>query len=350
MAKVGDIVRYLNSVGGGKIVRVKGNIAYVDEDGFETQVLIKDCVVVSENVYDKDNNQNFTNDISKSDVFSQEQDKELPVIETPEGDKLNIVLAYEPRNLLNLSDVHIDTYIVNDSNYYLYFTYSVSKDNLSWDLIYSGIIEPNIQLFLQELDKDLISNMDRILVQVIAFKKGKGFKLKQPLSANLKFDATKFFKRHCFKPNVYFDKDVIAIQLVTDDSPINEGKFHDLKRLSVPHKLADSVKKKDYTTLKRKSRQDDGKIVIDLHITELLDNIQGMSNADILNYQIDEFRRVMDENFKKRGQKIIFIHGKGEGVLRNALLKELNHRYKKHDVQDASFREYGFGATQVTIR
>lgn len=40
----------------------------------------------------------------------------------------------------------------------------------------------------------------------------------------------------------------------------------------------------------------------------------------------------------------------GEGVLRNAILKELKYKYKNCDVQDASFREYGFGATQVTIR
>lgn len=58
----------------------------------------------------------------------------------------------------------------------------------------------------------------------------------------------------------------------------------------------------------------------------------------------------MDANLKNKGQKIVFIHGKGEGVLRAAIMKELNHRYKGHDVQDASFREFGFGATQVTIR
>ena len=75
-----------------------------------------------------------------------------------------------------------------------------------------------------------------------------------------------------------------------------------------------------------------------------------MSTADILIYQIDEFRKMMDANLHRHGQRIVFIHGKGEGVLRNALLKELNHRYKGHDVSDASFREYGFGATQVVIR
>ena len=58
----------------------------------------------------------------------------------------------------------------------------------------------------------------------------------------------------------------------------------------------------------------------------------------------------MDANLRRPGQRIVFIHGKGEGVLRQAIMKELTHRYKGHDVQDASFREYGFGATQVTIR
>ncbi|MDE7142583.1 MAG: Smr/MutS family protein, partial [Muribaculaceae bacterium] len=87
-----------------------------------------------------------------------------------------------------------------------------------------------------------------------------------------------------------------------------------------------------------------------LHIGELLDTTAGLSTADILNYQIDTFRRTMDEHLRDKGLRIVFIHGKGEGVLRQAIAKELAHRYKGHDVQDASFREYGYGATQVTIR
>ena len=50
------------------------------------------------------------------------------------------------------------------------------------------------------------------------------------------------------------------------------------------------------------------------------------------------------------GQKIVFIHGKGDGVLRKAIEKDLKTRYKQHYFQDASFREYGFGATMVTIK
>ena len=74
-----------------------------------------------------------------------------------------------------------------------------------------------------------------------------------------------------------------------------------------------------------------------------------MKPGEILEYQLDVFRKTMDENRTSKGKKIVFIHGKGEGVLRQALLKELKQKYRSCSYQDASFREYGFGATMVTI-
>ena len=75
-----------------------------------------------------------------------------------------------------------------------------------------------------------------------------------------------------------------------------------------------------------------------------------MSAADILNYQLEVFRKTLAQYAKKKGQKVVFIHGKGEGVLRQAIIHELNYKYKQYPHQDASFREYGYGATQVTLK
>lgn len=101
---------------------------------------------------------------------------------------------------------------------------------------------------------------------------------------------------------------------------------------------------------KHQKKGSDDPLVVDLHINELVDSTRGLSSADMLNLQVDKFYKVMDENLRNHGRKIVFIHGKGDGVLRAAILKELNYRYKGHDVQDASFQEYGYGATQVKIR
>ena len=172
--------------------------------------------------------------------------------------------------------------------------------------------------------------------------------MKSPVSVETKIDNTKFFKFHCYKNNPYFDEPVIAIDIVKDDCTSTPFEI-DAKELkeAMREKNQSSTPPRKISKSSRIAKNDI--IEVDLHINELLDNTKGMSTADILNYQIDEFRKVMDANLHRHGQRIVFIHGKGEGVLRNALLKELNHRYKGHDVSDASFREYGFGATQVVI-
>ncbi|MDY3063914.1 MAG: DUF2027 domain-containing protein, partial [Bacteroidaceae bacterium] len=41
--------------------------------------------------------------------------------------------------------------------------------------------------------------------------------------------------------------------------------------------------------------------------------------------------------------------GKGEGVLRSNIMRELKNKYPRCNWQDASFKEYGFGATLVII-
>ena len=91
------------------------------------------------------------------------------------------------------------------------------------------------------------------------------------------------------------------------------------------------------------------KIVVDLHANEVLETTAGMTAGDILEYQMGIFHATLEQYKNKNRQKIVFIHGKGEGVLRRTIIRELNYRYKKYQFQDASFREYGYGATQVTI-
>ena len=88
---------------------------------------------------------------------------------------------------------------------------------------------------------------------------------------------------------------------------------------------------------------------VDLHAAALLDTTIGMDNTAILKYQIEKFNEAMTAVLHKRGSKIVFIHGKGDGVLRKALLSELKNRYSRCKWQDASFKEYGYGATMVTI-
>lgn len=358
MVKVNDIVRFLNDVGGGRVTRIDGKTVYVeDEDGFERPALVKEVVVVGEagtkaSTYERPldiKSKLVEPDVPVKRVVPQPVSE--PVVETPEGEKLNIVLAFEPKEIKHLNTTTFYTSLVNDSNYFLYFTYMTRGDQqLEWQVRYHGMVEPN---FIQEIDevghKDL-GDISHVAVQYIAFKKDKTFSLKKPALVNRKLDFTKFYKLHCFGENEYFDgAQVLTIDITRNDLPTQEMHIDSgaLETAMKQKKADERMKKKPIS--RPNERHSNEPIIQDLHIAELIDNLAGMSKADILNYQIDKFHEVMRANLKHTGKRIVFIHGKGEGVLRQAIIRELKRHYPYCEAQDASFQEYGFGATQITI-
>lgn len=100
---------------------------------------------------------------------------------------------------------------------------------------------------------------------------------------------------------------------------------------------------------KNKFRSKKGKVIkeIDLHLHELVASEKGMSNFEKLSLQLNTARKELESAISNKHQKIIFIHGRGEGVLKS----ELHLLLKKYPVsfQDASYTEYGLGATEVHI-
>ena len=157
----------------------------------------------------------------------------------------------------------------------------------------------------------------------------------------------KFYKLHSFTETDYFDEPCMLFDLVemSEKKQLAEISPDDLKEAML-QKLPSKADTK--LTFKKPAKQEI--IEVDLHINSLLDTTSGMSNADMLSHQMEVFHRTLAENKNRKGQKIVFIHGKGEGVLRKEIEKQLKSKYKNYYFQDASFREYGFGATMVTIK
>lgn len=87
---------------------------------------------------------------------------------------------------------------------------------------------------------------------------------------------------------------------------------------------------------------------VDLHSHMLIESERGLSNGEILEIQLDHFRRSMDVARGKRIRKIVFIHGVGRGVLREELRKHLRD-FPMVEYGNADFRIYGGGATEVRL-
>ena len=362
---IGDRVRFLNSVGGGVVTAYRGKdqVLVEDENGFDVPVLIAECVVVGEADRRMESKEPEPYTPPKAPLIPPQGGKleKSPSSDnsgqnfnasmhkdTPQGERLNLTLAFllvDPQSFMQSA---FETYLINESNYYLYFNYMSCKNN-SWISRFHGLIEPDTKIFIEEFEKAEINDLEHICVQLIAFKKGRTFSLKNALSIELRLDTVKFYKLHCFTKNDFFDDDALIFPLIENDIAEKQ-----MLVSSIDIQEAMYARKKDERRepqpASKSSKPTDNVIEVDLHINQLLESTTGMSNADILNYQLSKFHEVMKANSAKKGQKIVFIHGKGEGTLRTALEKELKSTYRNNcRFQDASFREYGFGATLVII-
>lgn len=384
--KKGDQVRFLSETGGGIVAGFQGkNIVLVeDDDGFQIPVSITEVVVVSN---EQDRKQGRTNTIqtapraieaeqneggsqsikalltrNEDDDHADEQepaDREItfrkPVEERLGGNKLSLFLAFLPENIKNLSNTRFEVYLINDSNYHLFYTYATAEGQ-SWLLRSSGELEPNSKLLLECIAHEDVNDIEHTALQAIAYKQEKDYALKPVVDAQLHIEPLKFYKQHLFCENPFFETDALLYPIVENDETVTPEQPHlnadALKESMLGGGGADKSNHKKPSKENRplRSRSESDMLVVDLHADEILETTQGMEPFDILQYQLEVFRRTLQEHAKNYGQKIIFIHGKGEGVLRKALVTELRRNYKGYLYQDASFREYGYGATQVMIK
>ncbi len=349
--QIGDKVRFLNTTGGGVVRGFKGKdqVLVEDEDGFEVPAFIRECVVVGESDMQvhSSNRPKVQAPVEMPKPKAEPKPKEEKVEETAEGERLNVYLAYLPLDPKSMQQTGYEAYFINDSNYYLMFNY-MNRHNNSWMSRFNGMIEPNTKIFLEEFDKAELNDLERVCIQLIAFKKDKPYSLKNAVSVELRIDTVKFYKLHCFMENDFFDEGALLYPIVRQDLPEREMLVSATDLQEAMQQKAREDRRKPQSIVKKKT--DSAILEVDLHIHSLLDNINGLSNTDMLNYQMEKFHEVLASYANHKGQKIVFIHGKGDGVLRKAIEKELKTRYKAYYYQDASFREYGFGATMVTIK
>ncbi len=345
--KIGDKVRFLSEVGGGIVKGFQGKdiVLVEDADGFDIPMLIRECVVIDTDDYNIKRKPQAQPEQPKKQVEEEPEITYRPA-ETKEGERLNVMLAFVPQDVKAISSTDFDAYLVNDSNYYLYYTY-LSAEGKSWKVRAQGNIEPNTKLLLEEFGKDILNELEHVAIQLIAYKDGKNFTLKPAVGVEMRVDTVKFYKLHTFRESVYFEEPSLIYDVVKDDEPVKQyfADANALKEALLQKKNPEKPKSQPIV----KPQKHNDIIEVDLHINELLDNTTNMTNSEMLDYQLGVFNKTLNEYKDKKGQKIVFIHGKGEGVLRNAILKELKSKYRNYSYQDASFREYGFGATMVTI-
>lgn len=351
--KTGDKVRFLNEVGGGVVVGFpdKNQVLVRDASGFDIPMLRHDVVVIesSEGVAENVESEAIaakTHVLHRTDTSVTHGHASLR--DQEEQQLINFHLAYVRDLDARHGEQRYDAYLINDSPYYAQFVLS-EKDAAGVFVRHSDMIEPNTKLFLESFGEHLVSTQENLVLQALFFKPQTSFLPKAPVSVNIKTDPVKFVKMNTFKRNDFFTEPALIIDLVIDDEAV---KPLEVEADRLKEAMADEKRRQDAMPIKRRPAREklaNGPLEIDLHADELLDTTHGMSAKDILDYQLQVFRNTLNEHIRHKGKKIVFIHGKGNGVLRKEIENELKRHYKSCRFQDASFQEYGFGATLVTI-
>lgn len=357
--KIGDKGKFLSDVGGGRVAGFQGNniVLVEDEDGFQVPTHINEVVVVGNEDYStsrivaekKKAAKTIPDDDEDYDPADRPLSFKAPVEERKGGDKLSAYIAYVSMSPKEMTTTRFETYIVNDSNYYMHFTYMSAEGN-NWQLRASGEIDPNTKLYIEEFGREDLNQFNRIAVQILAYKREKAFLLKPAVDVQLRLDPVKFYKLHTFQENDFFEQAAYLLTLIENDAEARPLVV-DAKRLKqeMMGKIAEDRPKSHAP--QNKKDDPDAPLVVDLHDSEQLAEIGMTTLSNAFDAQMKFFCKILNVHKEEKGKKIVFlIHGKGEAIIRQAIINELRYRSKKFTYQNASFQEYGYGAIQVTIK
>lgn len=227
--KIGDKVRFLSEIGGGRVAGFQGkNIVLVeDEDGFQMPMLINEVVVVGDEDYDtkhvieaKANSVMAALNAEREEVETEPADKPITFKAKPEerkgGDKLSAYLAFVPMDVKELSQTRFETYLVNDSNYYMRYVYMIAE-GAAWTVRGEGEIEPNTKEFIEEFGREDLNALEHSCIQLIAYKRDKHFLLKPTVNAQVRIDPVKFYKLHAFRENMFFEQPALIYTIIEND-------------------------------------------------------------------------------------------------------------------------------------
>ena len=413
--KVGDTIRYLNASGGGVVKRIERGVAWVEgPDGFELPTPIHECVVVdSRDTFvpaykppvvkrqepavqqpakpDKSSTPTAT-PATPEVVDSADQDLSFvaplskgPWFDRSGGEQLQVHVAYLPVSYEHFGQSPYETYLINESNYHLLFTYSTTTSAGGYKLRSAGVLEPDMRVLVEEFDASEINDHAVSHFQFIAYKPERTYRSMPPVERQVRIDVVKLVKRHSFRENPFFDEDALVIPVLeaydgTQQAPAEEplptpSRSGALPQRAIeraeqatatqkaPQKAPQKPTKKSTAKTKSEPKRPEAPAApqvapatpeqtiekVGLEAERILPNATGMTPHEVLLYQLKNFRRELDKRLDRRGSKVIFIHGAGQGVLHQLIINRIEQDYPMVQYRDVTFDGFPMGAIEVTI-
>ena len=325
--RIGDKVRFLNEVGEGIVTRFKDKETVFVEitDGFEIPYLSKHLVPI------------HTELILNPEVENMELE-----LETILSDSIYFII--EPDHDMSALVSDYKFYLFNSSSYNMSFSYSV-KDDAYFQTLKHGELGAYQKILLKQVKKNFFKEFAYHKIECL-FYKNMHYKSQMPL-AEILYINDKIMAQSTLILHNEFKYPVYAFILKDNfqDKEVIEKTFNmeDLTRL----KAIKEFKQPQKTSIAKQKIKDLTK-EIDLHIEELVDSHSGLTNMEILSIQLERFEKEIQYCLSNGIKKLIVIHGVGNGKLKSEIISILK-TIEDITYYDASYKNYGVGATEILI-
>jgi hypothetical protein len=327
---IGDRVRLIRSSEEGVITRILDNkIVEVEiEDGFQIPIKMSEVAVIS----------------SEEDrLFGKLKKAQNPIENSTEPKVVankGIYLAF-----VAINDQKYALHLINNTDFDISFTFG-EEANQKYQGLINGILKTRNSLKVKEVNISFFDNWGIMVFQFLFFMNG--FQpWREPMVKRVRFRANTFFKNKGTAP--ILNKEAYLFQIDQDE------KIEIADTASTP--LIDPVELKEKMLEKKTETVQNQPIKInippkevDLHIETLTKEYDLMNSGEMLQLQIDTFEKHFENAIATGMHEIIFIHGIGNGKLRQEIQRRLSGHPNVKFFQDAKKEKFGYGATLVALK
>lgn len=354
--KVGDRVKFLDENGGGIVSKIiSPSMVHVTiEDGFEIPVLTSELLKIEidapadspKHLFRED----FNVDVNIAPESTYEADeRNIPLLSNPAKGKVDegIFLAYVPHDQKWLITGLIDIYLVNHTDHDILYNFFLNIEDEGYSGIDYGSASPGSMILIESVEREEIEKWTKGIVQIL-FHTEKSHQILHPGNTNFKVKPTRFYQESSYKSSSIIDSKAVLISLIPLSAQPTISQADLPSKDKAPEVKLTNAKEIKPEHIIAKHKTSPREAVVDLHIYELVENHEKMENSEMLRIQMNYFTQCLESAIANHLTKVTFIHGVGTGVLKTAI-KEVIKDYPNISHNDASMKQFGYGATDVLI-
>jgi len=349
--KVGDKVKFLNETGGGLVSKiVSSSLVYVaTEDGFELPTATKDILKISgESKAEKMFSEDYEVDLSKidsSETGLAEQNVPQPgKVKAGAEEAHGFFLAFVPTDQQWYIMGDIEICLINHSRNDIVYNILLEDEEKDYFGFEYGSVEAGSSAVIDTIDREGLTNWTDGIVQIMIHAEQDAF---LPVQSTFHIKAVKFNSEGSYQESGLINEKAIIYRLAEASA---------LKRIASKQKAVKfeeepvEIKAGEYKreTLIGRYATGPHAAVVDLHIGEIVDNIAGLSSHDMFMLQINFFVKTLESAMQHNFRKVTYIHGVGNGVLKNAIIEKLKE-YEGLENKSASLAEFGHGGLDIIL-